>query len=359
MSRLGKILFVVPYPKGTAASQRFRFEQYLDILNKAGWEYEYHSFLSPKAWKILYLPGNVAAKALEIFLGFCRRMLLLTRIKQFDYVFIHRETAPLGPPVFEWVAAKLFGAKIIYDFDDAIWIPNVSESNRVFGFLKRYKNTESLSRLAYKVSCGNAYLCEYAKKFNPNVVLNPTTIDTENLHKPNTGQIPNHKPIIGWTGTHSTIRYMNEILPILKELENTIDFEFRVISDRKPDFELKSLKYLKWNESTEIADLSAIDFGIMPLVHDQWSEGKCGFKALQYMSLGKPALVSPVGVNTEIVDNGVDGFVCATPAEWLSAFNNLLTNPTLLNEMGSRTRRKVENRYSVKSNTANFLKLFS
>jgi glycosyltransferase involved in cell wall biosynthesis len=356
VSKGGSILFVVPYPRGSAASQRFRFEQYLPALEKAGWTYSYQSFLSDKAWRILYKPGHFPSKAWEIFKGLLQRISLLFTIRKYDYVFVHRETAPLGPPIFELIA-KALGAKLIYDFDDAIWISNFSENNRFFGFLKRFKNTETLCKLAYKVSCGNDYLCKYALQFSNKVVLNPTTIDTVNYHN----QINLHNTehlTIGWTGTHSTIRYLNDLVPVFERLEKEFHFTFRVISDREPDFKLKSLEFIKWNEATEIADLIKIDIGLMPLSPDKWSEGKCGFKALQYMALGIPALVSPVGVNTKIVDHGINGFVCTTDEEWFQALSQLLTDRDLLQEMGSRTRVKIEQHFSIQSNTENFLRLF-
>lgn len=357
MIKKGSILFIVPYPKGTAASQRFRFEQYLPSLQKEGWEIHYHSFLSDYAWKILYKPGHFTAKAWEIAKGLIRRLVILFSIRKHTYVFIHRESAPLGPPFFEFFA-KVLGAKIIYDFDDAIWIPNFSENNKGFGFLKRFKNTETLCKLAYKVSCGNEYLCRYASRFNHSVILNPTTIDTQNLHN---RVNPHTQPelTIGWTGTHSTIRYLNELLPVFEKLEKSYSFKLRVISDRAPDFSIQSLEYIRWKEESEIEDLLKIDIGLMPLSPDKWSEGKCGFKALQYMSLGIPSLVSPVGVNTKIVDHGINGFVCSTEEDWLSHLSLLLSDRTLLQEMGSKTREKIQNHFSVQSNTENFLNLFS
>jgi glycosyltransferase involved in cell wall biosynthesis len=97
----------------------------------------------------------------------------------------------------------------------------------------------------------------------------------------------------------------------------------------------------------------------MPLKDDKWAKGKCGFKALQYMSLGIPAIVSPVGVNTRIVNNGINGFICDTPAQWKIALESLLNNPELLQTLGQNTRKKIEDEYSVHSNSDNFLKLFS
>lgn len=353
-----KILFIVPYPHGEAPSQRFRFEQYYPALQKASIEYEIAPFLDDKTWQILYKPGHQLAKVMGILAGFLRRKLLMFRVRKFDYVFLHREATPIGPPIFEWFMAKVLGAKIIYDFDDAIWLPNTSEHNQIAAKLKWHHKVDSICKWAYKVSCGNEYLCNYARQFNSKVVLNPTTIDTVNHHN----QVKNQhtaKVVVGWTGTHSTVEYLNELVPVLQKLEHECTFEFRVISNRPPDFQLKSLVYFDWQKDTEIEDLLQFNFGVMPLTDDKWAQGKCGFKALQYMSLGMPAVVSPVGVNTRIVTNGVDGFLCTTPAEWEIALRQLITNETLRAEMGQAARRKIEGHYSVLSNSGNFLSLFS
>jgi glycosyltransferase involved in cell wall biosynthesis len=348
------IIFLFPYPLNEAPSQRFRFVQYLDILKERGYRFETHAYLSDNAWKILYHPGHFFSKFLRIIRGYLNRLLLLPKINKFDYVFIHREAAPLGPPVIEFLIAKVLRKKIIYDFDDAIWLPNFSESNKFFSFIKWYSNSKVLCKWAYKVSCGNDYLCNFAKQYNNNVVYNPTTIDTVNYHN----QISNQnkeKFVIGWTGSHSTTRYLNEIVEVLKSLETKYSFELQVIADIPPVLALKSFKFIKWQKEDEIQDLLGFNIGIMPLKDDPWAAGKCGFKALQYMALGIPALVSPVGVNTKIVDDGINGFICKTPEDWKLAIEKLIQ----YQEMAQKTRKKIVENYSVQSNTVNFLALFS
>lgn len=355
-----KILFVVPYPTGKAASQRFRFEQYYSLLDTQGIAYDIRPFLSNEIWQILYLPGQFHRKAFGIISGLFRRFFLLFNLKHYDYIFIHREATPIGPPFFEYFAAKWLKKKIIYDFDDAIWIPNYSEANSFFSFLKGYSNVKPICSLAWKVSCGNDYLCQFASEVNAQVVYNPTTIDTENLHNRTKNQ--NEQPfVIGWTGSHSTIRYLAELIPVLKELEKDFQFEFQVISDLppEPEMEFNSLRFIKWKKESEIDDLMAFNVGVMPLLDDKWANGKCGFKALQYMSLGIPALVSPVGVNTKIVDHGINGFICSNADEWKNSLQKLLSNKDLLIEMGQKTREKIERAYSVHSNKQNFLGLFN
>lgn len=141
-----RILFLVPYPPGRAPSQRFRFEQYLDALTAHGHYYHLVPFLSVATWNILYKPGHAAAKALGILGGFARRVGLLFAVPAYDFVFVHREAAPIGPPVFEWVIAKVLGKKIIYDFDDAIWLANTSEANKIAAGVKWHHKVAEIGR---------------------------------------------------------------------------------------------------------------------------------------------------------------------------------------------------------------------
>ncbi|WP_205499633.1 glycosyltransferase [Rufibacter psychrotolerans] len=352
-----KILFVVPYPVGKAPSQRFRFEQYFDILLEAGYIYDIAPFLDDKTWSILYKPGFLLKKSIGIILGFFRRLFLLFQVSDYDFIFIHREAAPIGPPWFEWVVAKVFKKRVIFDFDDAIWIPNTSESNKIVAGIKWHQKVDSICRWAYKISCGNAYLRSYALQFNSSVVVNPTTIDTIRLHNRVKEQNA-FKVVIGWTGTHSTMKYLDPIIPILKNLEEKYAFDFKVISNQPPSFTLKSMVFTVWNKESEIQDLLSFNVGLMPLEDDQWAKGKCAFKALQYMALGIPALVSPVGMNTEVVDDGVNGFICYKQEDWYRSLEKLIVDANLRKELGEAAREKIERIYAVTANWDNFLALF-
>jgi glycosyltransferase involved in cell wall biosynthesis len=387
-----KVLFLFPYPSGTAASQRFRFEQYLDFLREEGVEYTLVPFLDEATWKILYKPGNTLQKAWGIGKGFLRRLGILFTVAQYDFVFIHREATPIGPPFMEWIIARIFRKRIIFDFDDAIWLPNTSENNRIAAKLKWHQKTASICRWAWKISAGNAYLADYARQcrnaelenslsettktplFNedgsevgihsefriPNseIIINPTTIDTTHLHNRLKDQHTNNL-VIGWTGTHSTISYLEALVPVLAKLEKDYAFTFLVISDRKPSFALQSLQYIPWNKATEADDLLRMNIGVMPLTDDPWSRGKCGFKALQYMALGIPALASPVGVNMEIIQPGVNGFLCQTPEDWENSIRQLLQTPDLRVNLGKAARQRIEERYSVQANRLTFLRFFT
>jgi glycosyltransferase involved in cell wall biosynthesis len=351
--RYMKILFLVPYPLGESPSQRFRFEQYFDALSLAGHSYVVRSFLSPKGWQIIYSKGNTLRKILTITSGFLRRFWILSSVTSYDTVFIHREATPIGPPVFEWIIAKVFRKKIIYDFDDAIWSTDNTTEGSLERMLRWRSKVDSICKWSFKVSCGNDYLCDYARQFNSSIVLNPTTIDT-NYHRP-LPTLNNNEIVIGWTGSHSTLKYIDEIVPALQEIRGVV---FLVISNSTISLPVPSVQNIKWTKETEIEDLARIDIGIMPLPDDEWSKGKCGFKALQYMAMEIPAVVSPVGVNTKIVTNGVDGFVCNSTGEWIAALKKLVGDPALRKQFGVAGRKKVEHFYSVSSNTSTFLALF-
>jgi len=354
-----KIAIICPYPFDTAASQRFRYEQYLGMMTQKGWHFDIFSFLDNATWKILYKPGHLFLKFRGILSGFIYRFLLLGRLKSYDFVLIHREAAPVGPPFFEWFIAKILKKKIIYDFDDAIWIPNTSENNKIASGLKWHGKVKSICKWSYRVSTGNKYLQKYALQFNANSKLNPTTLDTVNLHNPKLfSKKPNLKPIIGWTGTHSTMNYLWDLLPVFQQLEKEFSFEFLVISNKQISFPIESFRYLDWSKETEIQDLFQLDIGIMPLTDDVWANGKCGFKALQYMSLGIPSVVSPVGINTEIVQHGENGFLCAELKQWDLCLRKLLIDKVLRTKIGNAGKETVLKHFSNASNTQNFLSLF-
>ncbi|HNP06969.1 MAG TPA: glycosyltransferase [Cyclobacteriaceae bacterium] len=360
------ILFICPYPVGQAPSQRFRFEQYFSRIQTHSLTYEVHSFLSGSTWKILYEPENTMRKVLGVAKGFIKRFWLIPFIGKYDIVFIHREATPFGPPWFEWVVSKVFRKRIIYDFDDAIWLTDIVNKGLIAPKIKFKKKVGLICRWSYKVSCGNTYLIEYAKVFNNNVRLNPTTIDTLDYHNPKRFDKASLRTqegvsgiVIGWTGSHSTLKYLESIQKTLREIENTNrNVHFLVIADKPPKLRLKNLIFKKWTASNEVSDLMLADIGIMPLPNDEWTKGKCGFKILQYMALEIPSIASNVGINGQIIESGVNGYLCSTESDWLDALNKLISSTELRNKIGKIGRVTVTNHYSLSANSENFLKLF-
>jgi glycosyltransferase involved in cell wall biosynthesis len=154
------------------------------------------------------------------------------------------------------------------------------------------------------------------------------------------------------------MRYLDALLPVFEELNAKFQYIIRVISNEKPAFDLPNLEFVKWKKETEIEDLKSFSIGIMPLVKDQWSEGKCGFKGLQYMSLGIPTIMSPVGVNTDIIDHGTNGIIASTDEEWKQALEMLILNAELRKQLGKNGKQTIFDRYSVLSQEKPYLDLF-
>jgi glycosyltransferase involved in cell wall biosynthesis len=352
------IHFWVPYPESTAPSQRFRVELFLPTLTQKGFQFEVLSFLDEKAWEILYKPGKGFMKTIGTIKGFFRRIIHLWKSVKADYIFLHREATPVGPPVFEWLLVKILRKKIIHEYDDAIWIPGGEKISWIKKWLKATWKVKYIIRWAYKIAAGNEFLCNYARQYNSSVFLIPTVVDTQNGHNKMRDQFADKRIVVGWTGTHTTLHNLEEIQDIIPELKKEIDFDFYIISNKPPEWNFDFI-YKQWDEETEVDDLLRMHIGVMPLKKGPWFEGKCGFKLIQYHALGIPAVASPVGVNSLITLNDKTGFIANTPGEWRSALKKLIEDAGLRSQMGQAGKEHIESNYSLNSLLPAFISLFS
>lgn len=285
-------------------------------------------------WILERLPSRI-----KQFMRLLSARVAMFKIKNGDIVIANRDIVP--EPKITWFEEYLFnkGAKLIFDFDDAIFLG-----------LRRKKLDKILPRCSWVVA-GNEYLLDYAKSANVNSSIIPTVVDTELYTIRNHDEIKD-KLIIGWSGSAGTVKVC---LPLIKgpmeELSKIFDFTFLVIADKDPrlDWEVKDIKFKKWTPETEVEGIKQIDIGIMPLNDTEFERGKCGLKAIQYMAVGTPAIVSPVGVNRKIVDHGVDGYHATTEEEWVMYMSALLQDKEKRKQMGLAAREKIEQQYSLKS----------
>lgn len=344
-----KILFIVSNRKDRSPGQRFRFEQYIQHLEENGYTCDFSPLLGTERLdKLFYGKGNPLRKALILLRNFRQRMADLRKSGNYDIIFIYREALFTRSVYFEKQFSKR--SKVILDFDDSIWLQNVSDANKKFGFLKNAGKTKELIKIAHLNTVGNQYLADYAAQYNTAVTIIPTTIDTDE-YTPRQHTDTTSKVTIGWSGSVTTIQHFNFAVPALKKIREKYGstIEIKVIGDGSYINEELEIKGLPWVKASELEDLSQFDIGIMPLPDDEWAKGKCGLKALQYMALGIPSIISPVGVNSEIIADGVNGFLADTEDEWIDKISQLIDNPQLRNQLGAKGRETVVEKYSVRA----------
>lgn len=345
-SRMPRILFIASHRPGRSPNQRFRFEQYLDHLRNVGFDCVVSHLVDESDDRILYSKGNLRRKMAFVRRSIAKRRADVARMDEFDIIFICREALMTRSTWFER-AFKKSGARIVFDFDDAIWLSNVSEANKRWSWVKHAGKTAKLIALSDLVLAGNDYLAEFARPINANVMVMPTTIDTEE-YQPRTMRADG-PVVIGWSGSITTIQHFQYAVPTLLKLKARYGdrIAIRVVGDGSFSRPELGIKGLPWRKETELDDLRAMDIGIMPLPDDQWSRGKCGLKGLQYMALGIPTLMSPVGVNNDIIQHGVDGYLPRSEAEWVEQISRLVEDAELRSAVGAAGRKTVVERYSL------------
>ncbi len=340
------LLCLVHHRPDRSPGQRFRIEQFLPALERDAWEIQYSNILNEKDDLTFYASGHYWGKFRIMVKSFFHRLKDIKRAKHADVVFIYREAFMMGTSYIEKRLSKIH-TPLVFDFDDSIWLNDTSVGNQNLSWLKKPEKTGDICRYSDHVMVGNAYLADYAKKFNSNTHVFPTVIDT-NYHKPNEKRTENQKICIGWTGTQPTIKHFETILPVLKKLHASFPDKlcFRMVVNFPYDCSSIPLEVIQWEKASEIETLQQFDIGIMPLPDNQWTRGKCGFKGLQYMSLEIPTIMSPVGVNTDIIRHGENGYLADCEDTWLKTLTQLIENKSERERIGKAGRQTVEKYYS-------------
>lgn len=318
-----RILFLST--KATRPSHRFRVEQVLPHLERRG-----------HRCAVGFFPKNPFV-----------RFWFYRQLTQFDVVFIQQRT--LDP--IELRLVRRLSACLVFDLDDSVMFDSKGQHDR-----RRSTRFSAMVRAADLVISGNRFLrervaeCAVSAKRSLGMTVLPTAIDTERFRPGLTHKTSTDRCVIGWTGSRSTNPYLNAIFPILATLSGP--FEVRIISDTTDGLDFSQLgsipyRFVKWFAETEVVETAKFDIGLMPLPDDNSTRGKCGCKALQYMSLGIPAVCSPVGVNRDIVQPDRNGCLPQTDDEWKLTLNRLIANVEMRQMLGQAGRRTVEAKYSL------------
>ena len=330
-------------------STRFRVLQWAPYLEGAGFSLSVHPFFSARMTVAFYQAGRTLAKLAAAASGALRRWAVLARLPSMaEALLIHREIFPLGRRPF-WRMLERFPGPIIYDYDDAMFLPQRS-GRGVLGWWEDVETPKAVMALSHLVLAGNEFLAAYARRHARRVVVLPTCVDTEHFTPLPPSDGARRKPVVGWIGTYTASKYLLGLAPMLEAVARRMPFRLLVVGCHPvPPIPGVEIEQHDWSLAREVADFQRCDIGLYPLRNDQWAQGKCAFKAIQFMACGAPVVASDVGMNRELIEDGVNGFLASTPGEWVERLTQLLAEGALRQRMGLAGRRTIEARYSVRA----------
>lgn len=353
-----KILVIAPYPEGVAPAQRLKYEQYFEFLRQNGYQIKTSSFVSRRFWKIIYQPGRIPEKIIWTLTGFLNRLIWAARLPFYDGLFIYHSVSPLGPALFERLYCWL-NPRLIYDIDDMIHLSHSSQANKFTKWLKGSSRVTFLMKKARHIITCTPALDKFARQFNENTTDISSTINTKTYLPVNPyNNSEDHVITLGWSGSHSTEKYLSLLAPVLQRVSELRKIRLIVIGSGSFTMPGVNVESIKWRAATEVADLQKIDIGLYPLPDDPWVYGKSGLKALQYMALGLPTVATAIGTNFRVIENNCSGLLVNTNEEWINALLHLIDDPEERRRLGEAARERVEKYYSIKANQDVYLAIF-
>lgn len=324
-----KSLRVLCWPVGDqrTASTRYRLLNLLPLLKEAGVQ-------------VRMVPGGKTTPVAAM-----RALMLAPYV---DCVFLQKKLLPVG----YLCAIRRLARRIVFDFDDALYAPRSRPLPEHLALARKLAlKLDSMLEAADLAVVGNQVLADYARPRCPRVAVIPTAFAAGLVPIKEHCEAP--MLVIGWIGSEGTLTYLDMMVPVLARLaaERPGQVILRVISNipfRAPGFE-GLIENVPWSIERETQDVLSFDVGVMPLFDDEWSRGKCGFKALQMMAHGIPVVASPVGANCGIVEDGVNGYLADGVDTWVRRLGELLDSPGLRTTIGEAGRQTVKDRYSVQA----------
>lgn len=343
-----RVLFLTAYPM-EAASDRYRVYRLLPYLERAGLYCEVRPFATPALYRAIQ-SGDLIRQLSFTPLCSLRRFADLARLSHYDLVVINREAFPLFMPLVEKIILNIH-PRVVFAFDDAIHVGHREMNgwkNPAMYRLKYGRRVEEVLRRCVHVVAGNEFLAEYARRVNARVSVIPTVVDLEHYsYQPPARGL--ETLTIGWVGSRSTSPYLLDLEEALRALaeKHPGRIRFRFVGDPKRRLNLPNYQSLPFRLDREIDDLRGMDIGIMPMPDNEWTRGKCSFKAIQYMALGIPTVVSPVGTAAQLVTDGVNGLWARNSQEWFTGLDRLVRDEELRMRLSQAGRGTIERGYST------------
>ncbi|MDF9407830.1 glycosyltransferase family 4 protein [Pelotomaculum isophthalicicum JI] len=357
-----RVLFL-PTASWNDPPSRYRIHQYLDYLRGQGIVADCKAGVSDYIYARFTPYKGILAKAVFFGLSLLSRILACFIIWRYNAVFIQRLVLPHVYPLPEMLiclVAGLLGKRIIFDFDDAIF---ATSPHRKRTLVEKFTDSNRVARILARcdaVIAGNAYLADYARIYNSNVAIIPTSID---LSRYPVKKVAEKKPgepyVIGWIGMPGSLPYLNILKPVFQEIGIRYKILIRIIGGQNYECPGVRVEHIPWSLKDEVSQILTFDMGVMPLFESEEARGKCGLKLLQYMAAGVPAVASPVSANNEIITDGINGYLAGSPEEWAEKLRALIHSTQLRLEMGRRGRDTVEQRFSIRANLPKLIQVIT
>ncbi len=339
-----RVLFLTKYSK-IGASSRYRTLQYLPSFRLNNIDCKIMPLFDDAYLINKYAHGKGAV--IDLLRALFRRLMAIIVVWRFDLVVIEYEVFPYFPAIFERLQTWL-GRRYVVDYDDALF--HQYDQHRSIWVRRLLGNKiATVMRLSHTVVVGNNYLADYARHAGArNVVVVPTVVDLTR-YPVDLPCFNNEVFTIGWIGSPGTAKYLQSVAPALSEVCKSGLARVRLIGSGTVDLPGVPVEVVPWSEASEIELIRTFDVGIMPLPDEPWERGKCGFKLIQYMACGLPVVASPVGVNSEIVQDGANGFLAESIEDWKRALTVLRGDASLRRVLGAAGRQKVERKYCLQA----------
>ena len=354
------ILVICPYPVGVAAGQRLKYEQYFDNWNNNGYQVVVSPFMDERMWNVVHKKGNFLLKVVGTLKGYLNRIKDIRTLKEYDLVYIFMWVTPFGGTLFERIF-RFFSKKIIFDIEDSVDTAVKSSINPMLSFFRgRRSKAHYLIKHSDHVISSSPFLNDYCLKLNKK--RKSTYISSSiNVQRfiPINKYKNDHKIVIGWTGTFTSIKYLNLLREVFIELAKCCEYKLLVIGNFKYHIPGVDVETVEWTFKNEVKDLQRIDIGIYPLDTGDWVLGKSGLKVIQYMSFGLPTISTDIGTTKKIVSHMENGILAKTDEEWLFFLKLLINDNVLRKNLGLSALKVALSRYSQEAIAPKYLTILN
>lgn len=337
-----RVLLLSKYGR-LGASSRLRSYQFLPYLRSRGIRVTVAPLLSDAYLEALYSGRRITTSSIAKDYGSRLRWLFAGR--RFDLVWVEKECLPYCPSFIEDLLRPR-QVPYVVDYDDAQFHVYDQHARSIVRTALG-KKIDSVMRKAALVTAGNRYLRDHANRAGAkHVELLPTVVDVDRYTRSEPG-VGGEPFAIGWIGTPKTVPLLDEIAGPLAEVARLR--EVRIVTVGAPGWHAAGVPVepRTWSEASEVSEIASFDVGLMPLLDEPFERGKCGYKLIQYMACARPVVASPVGVNSEIVEHGFNGFLASSPEDWVTSLTTMIDDHQLARAMGARGRAKVEREFSL------------